>query len=216
MGTIHTRNKARLTITAGRNFLNMGILSAQVSFEQGEDGYVTIGKLPYKFEILEYSWEGATYKSVSTTTSQNQAKGKNNGKEKRTGRLSGAVLGTVLFPGIGTIAGAALGTEKKSKGKSDMTTVGNEVTSEQQIEVDSNATMKLRNVDTREEFTIGFLCNTKTDVQIRNFHIRKDPSMQGKLGAQKDSIQLLKEYKELLDMGVITQEEFMQKKNELL
>lgn len=216
MGLFANQNKVILTITAGKNFLNMGFLSSVISFTQQDDGYIVIGKLPSKYEILEYNWDGAEYENVSTTTNTSQTKGKNKEKEKRTGRVTGAVVGTLLLPGVGTLAGAALGTGKKSKGKDKSKTIGNTVTSDKEVEVDSHATMKLRNVDTGEVFVIGFLCNTKIDVQLQNFNISKQSASPESVNEQKSSVQLLKEYKELWDMGVITEEEFMQKKKELL
>ncbi len=216
MGLFSNQNRVTITITAGKKFLNMGFLSSAISFTQEDDGYITIGKLPSKYEILEYDWDGAKYEDVSKTTSISQTKGKNKEKEKRTGRIAGAVVGTFLVPGVGTLAGAALGTGKKEKGKDKSKTVNNTITSDKEVEIDSNATMKLRNIDTGEVFVIGFLCNTKIDVQLQNFNILKRATFQESVNEQKSSVQLLKEYKELWDMGVITEEEFMKKKKELL
>lgn len=216
MGLFTNENKITLTITSGKKFLNMGMLSLSISLVQGDDGYITIGKLPSKYEILEYSWSGPEYKTVSTTTTTNETKGKNKGKEKRKGRLTGAVVGTLLAPGVGTLAGAALGTGKKTKGKNHSKTVGNAVTTDKEVETDSNATMKLRNMDTGEEFFIGFLCNIRTDIQLQNFKISTRAASTKNVSNQKNAVELLKEYKELLDMGIITEEEFESKKRELL
>ena len=42
------------------------------------------------------------------------------------------------------------------------------------------------------------------------------PSNQESTMAQKNNIELIKQYKELLDMGAITQEEYEEKKKDLL
>ena len=48
------QNRVTITITAGKKFLNMGFLSSAISFTQEDDGYITIGKLPSKYEILDF------------------------------------------------------------------------------------------------------------------------------------------------------------------
>ena len=116
----------------------------------------------------------------------------------------------------GAVAGAAIGTGKKTKGKNNSTTTGTTTTTSDNIEVDSYASMKMRNVETNQVNTIGFYCSSNIDMQLKSFNISKSSDAVENVRNQKTSVELLKDYKELLDSGIITQEEFNQKKTELL
>lgn len=110
--------------------------------------------------------------------------------------------------GMGAIIGNSLGVAG-SKGKSQSTTTD--------IEVSSNATLKFRNIKTGNTFVIGFSCNSKIDIQLQNFGVPSNKAtFTNQVLQQKSTVELLKEYKELLDMEIITEEEFMEKKRELL
>ena len=141
---------------------------------------------------------------------------------KRKGRLAGAVIGTAATavtlgnPVVGAAVGAAVGTGKKTKGKNNSTTTGTATTTSDNIEVDSYASMKMRNVETNQINTIGFYCSSNIDMQLKSFNISKSSDASENVRNQKTSVELLKDYKELLDSGIITQEEFNQKKTELL
>ena len=82
--------------------------------------------------------------------------------------------------------------------------------------MDSYASMKMRNIETNQINTIGFRCSSNIDMQLKSFNISKSSDAVENVRNQKTSVELLKEYKELLDSGIITQEEFDQKKSELL
>ena len=218
MALFNQNKKVNLIITSGKQFFNKGLFSTNIiSLQKDENGNILLGNLPGKFEVLEYSWEGARYQMVSNTVSHDKGKTKNKGKEKRTGHLTGAVVGTLLFPGVGTAIGAAVGTGKKNKGETKHNNTGTQNTITKETEIKSNATMRFRNLDTGESFVIGFQCDSKLDAELQNFCIpkNKEDFAEG-VSQQKSNVELLKEYKELLDMGIITQDEFMQKKKELL
>lgn len=60
----------------------------------------------------------------------------------------------------------------------------------------------------------GFRANVKEDFVSQT--VEKAKSMVADLGSKPDAAAELKKYKELLDMGAITEEEFEAKKKELL
>lgn len=217
MALFDTSKKIYLTVTSGKQFLNMGIFSTAISMKKDEYGNIFLGNLQNKFEILEYNWEGARYQTTTNTISNETTKGTSKEKEHRKGRVAGAVIGTMLLPGVGTAIGASLGTGKKSKGKTNSDRTGTSSVTTSNVEVKSNATLKFRNLDTGEVFVIGIRCDSKTDAELQNFCIpRNMGNYAAEVSQQKSNVKLLKEYKELLDMGIITEDEFQKKKQELL
>lgn len=201
-----------LEITSGQKELNMGLLSTTVVIRENADGQIYFDKLNGFYEIVDYAWEGPKYKTLTTTSSQTTHAGKD--KAKRKGGLGGAVVGTLLLPGVGTAIGYAMTNKKVTNHKGKENT--NVVTNENTVEVKSNAKLTLRNLETGASFVIGFTCDTKLDAELMNFPIARRANSEQALGQQKSSVELLKDYKELLDSGVITVEEFNAKKRELL
>lgn len=206
----------RLRVISGKESFNLPSHKTPFVLKQWEDGYVTIADTSEKYIPMDYEWNGPEYRTVEKTTTASHTKGTSKEKTKRKGRLTGAVVGTVLAPGVGTVVGAAVGTGKKTKGKNNSTTTGTATTTSDNIEVDSYASMKLRNIETDQINTIGFYCSSNIDMQLKSFNISKSSDAVENVRNQKTSVELLKDYKELLDSGIITQEEFDQKKSELL
>ena len=205
-----------LNVISGKETFGLKSKYSAFSIKQWDDGFVTVADGFEKYELFDYAWNGPEYKAVTTTTSTSKTKGNTKEKTGRKGRLTGAVVGTVLAPGIGTVVGAAVGTGKKSKGKNNSTTTGNTTTTSNNVEVDSIASVKFRNIETEQISTVGFYCNSVLDMQLKSFNIVSKGEVADNVKMQKNSVELLKEYKKLLDSGVITQEEFIQKKAELL
>ena len=206
----------RLRVISGKESFDLPSRKTPFLLRQWKDGYVTIADMPEKYTLMDYEWNGPEYRTVEKTTTTSHTKGKSKEKTKRRGHLAGAVVGTAIAPGVGTIVGAAVGTGKKTKGKNNSTTTGTATTTSDNIEVDSYATMKMRNVETNQINTIGFYCSSNIDMQLKSFNISKSSDAVENVRNQKTSVELLKDYKELLDSGIITQEEFEQKKIELL
>ena len=206
----------KLRVISGKESFDLPSHKTPFLLRQWKDGYVTIADMPEKYTLMDYEWNGPEYRTVEKTTTTSRTKGKNKEKTKRRGHLTGAVVGTVIAPGVGTIVGAAVGTGKKTKGKNNSTTTGTATTTSDNIEVDSYASMKMRNVETNQVNTIGFYCSSNIDMQLKSFNISKSSDAVENVRNQKTSVELLKDYKELLDSGIITQEEFNQKKTELL
>ena len=206
----------RLRVISGKESFDLPSRKTPFLLRQWKDGYVTIADMPEKYTLMDYEWNGPEYRTVEKTTTTSRTKGKSKEKTKRRGHLTGAVIGTAIAPGVGTIVGAAVGTGKKTKGKNNSTTTGTATTTSDNIEVDSYASMKMRNVETNQVNTIGFYCSSNIDMQLKSFNISKSSDAVENVRNQKTSVELLKDYKELLDSGIITQEEFNQKKTELL
>lgn len=206
----------RLRVISGKESFDLPSRKTPFLLRQWKDGYVTIADMPEKYTLMDYEWNGPEYRTVEKTTTTSRTKGKNKEKTKRRGHLTGAVIGTAIAPGVGTIVGAAVGTGKKTKGKNNSTTTGTATTTSDNIEVDSYASMKMRNVETNQVNTIGFYCSSNIDMQLKSFNISKSSDAVENVRNQKTSVELLKDYKELLDSGIITREEFNQKKTELL
>ena len=206
----------RLRVISGKESFGLPSHKTPFLLRQWKDGYVTIADMPEKYTLMDYEWNGPEYRTVEKTTTTSHTKGKNKEKTKRRGHLTGAVIGTAIAPGVGTIVGAAVGTGKKTKGKNNSTTTGTATTTSDNIEVDSYASMKMRNIETNQVNTIGFYCSSNIDMQLKSFNISQSSDIVENVRNQKTSVELLKDYKELLDSGIITQEEFEQKKSELL
>lgn len=214
MGLFDNSVKVNLTITSGKAYLKMGILSTSIAMKKVASGNVTFGNAPEEYAILDYNWDGPRYKEVVSSVTNQKTKHKGKEKEQRKGRVTGAVIGTLLFPGVGTVIGASLGTGKKTVGKEKEKSTGKENVTSENVETASNATMRLQNIETGETFTIGFSCTSAIDAELQNFYT--PPEQEPTVSDQSNIVDLLKGYKELLDAGIITEEEFIEKKNELL
>lgn len=203
-----------LTLTAGKKELGLGLLSSSVVMRQNEDGYIYFDTLPgHQFEIVEFNWEGPKYDTVSENDSSSRAKG---GVRKHTG-IGGALVGSVLLPGIGTAVGYKIGKNKVSgRGKKDT----HSVSKNSEVEVATPASIRLIDVtDGNKKIVIGFQCDSKLNTELQNFNMRSQeeaPSASEQIQSESDAIELLKKYKELLDAGVVSEEEFLAKKQQLL
>ena len=111
---------------------------------------------------------------------------------------------------------AAIGKKKKKKEK----TKGHKTTNSQQIEkkVENStvAFLTLISIDTKKVYKISFKCNTKLDATLRCFDIVTPDTKESIVIDTQKSLEGIKALKELLDMGAITQEEFNNKKTQLL
>ena len=196
-------------VKSGKQFLNMGPLTSSITIRQNADGNIYFDKVDGFFEITDYQWEGPRYKTVATTNSTEKSKE----KTKKKGGLGGAVVGTMVAGPIGTAVGFAATRKKDKKGEKE----DNTIASEEEVETKSNAKMTLRNLSTGESFTIGFLCDSKIDGDLSNFNMNTQRTVTtSEVTQQKSKVELMKEYKDLLDAGIINEEEFAQKKKEML
>jgi len=208
---------ATLELTSGKQAISDNFLSNTVKmFNGAEPKRVYFGKADStQFDIVNYIWSGAQYREKFVTDEVAQR----NGKEKRGGHVAGALIGSLIAPGVGTIIGGLHGTHKNSSS----TAVGHSESHVEREEIDTTATMVLRNVSTGQQITIGFRCNTAIDAKIRNLipgltserSVNQSRAKKAEI-TTKDSLEEIKKLKELLDLGAISQEEYDKKKKQLL
>lgn len=186
---------------------------------QREDGTVFFNlNKNDNFTIIDYAWGGSQYDTISSGTNVTNAQEQTSGKSGK--MATGAIIGTMLMPGVGTAVGAAIGAGGKKKKRSNSVSNVNTVT--KQVEIKTPATLKFRNNVTGEIIGITFQCDSLIDSQIRCFNIEKEPEQPKQAVVEHISkkelnpYEELKSLKELLDAGIISQEEFDKKKSDIL
>lgn len=203
---------------------------ANCMMHQKPDGTVLFGyNTVNTYRLVSYEWSGPQYNTITkSNTSGTEIK---KGKAGKIG--AGAVIGGLAGP-AGMAIGAAMGAG--SKGQKNIQS--NTTSVSQQIEIPTPATIKLKNTSTGEVFGLTFNCTTQLDAKIRAFNFDSEPYVtstpeptpaslpewhapQDSVGPQNsqpstDPYEEIKKLKELLDMDVITQEEFDSKKKQLL
>lgn len=205
-----------LKLTGGKDAVSKNAFSSNIRmfFNTGLPGIIWFDYNTKKeYEVLEYTWSGPRYQDVmiQNNDSSTQTRG------GRKGRLAGAIIGTILMPGLGTVIGAAVGTGKKE----DSNTRGQTISHVETREVPVNAYMKLRDLERDQLVNISFECTSEMDVRIRNnitlnleqgAYIEFDqPELLPEPESEpetKDVISQLKELKALLDDGAISKEEY--------
>lgn len=211
-----------LDLIAGRNDIpkDRGVARHRMYFEESFPGIVWFEKNRLKeYEVVDYRWEGPRYQDVMIQdhTANTETRG------KRKGRLAGAVIGTILLPGVGTVIGAAVGTGRKEV--SD--TRGRTRSHIETQEVPAMAEMRLRDIDMDEYVRIRFNCTADLDARIRNNitvnleeplyidHTETAYLPEPEEKPEKDLFAQIRELKALLDEGAITQEEYEMLKKKL-
>lgn len=142
--------ETKITLPASNQF------TSSTTIRKTVDGQYYIGlysEEPVLYEFENFSFSGSTIIERTTTTGKTKQKG------KKASTLAGAVLGTALAPGVGTIVGGMVGASGKKKGTINSTSVTT------QEEKPGSASVLLRNIVTGEIKTIS----TKlTQVQANN------------------------------------------------
>ncbi|RGY87051.1 SHOCT domain-containing protein [Streptococcus anginosus] len=149
------------------------------------------------------------FESVKEVTST-----KSKGKEKRKGVMTRAAVGTILMPGVGTLAGA-LTAKKQSTGESEAVT-------SQQV---TRTIVLTRDDPFKTVLNVPY--NAELEVKLRSIldenlsqtapveQIPEAPQVEQTASSVSVADELMK-LKELLDAGVLTQEEFTAQKQRLL
>ena len=216
-------NKSMLQIKNGREKIGVNF-TGLTEMIQNEEGLIFFNKKePIYFELLEYAFDGAIYNTVVESKQNGLSVTKEKNKSKKKAQLrkivGGAILGTMLFPGIGTLAGAYVGGKNRDKKKEKNNSVTEDsyrvIKTQKRVEVPSTAMLKLKNITTSEKFSIQIVCDSSKNAQLINFKI-KNPTPTSLVDISKSNVEQIKEYKELLDLDIINQEEFNKKKVEIL
>lgn len=199
----------QLSLTSGGNFISCPPGLCMMS--QRQDGSVYFGTNTNRnYRLISYNWSGPLFDT--TTLSNTNGQEITNGKAGKIG--VGAVVGTMIAPGVGTAVGAAMGAGSKGKKSHSASTI----TNVKQIENKTPATLKMRCIETGEIFGISFQCNSEIDVKLKLFQFDGEEKTSDSVAFidSIDSLDKIKKLKELLDIGAITAEEFEQKKQQLL
>jgi hypothetical protein len=187
--------------------------SSVATMYQRPDGTVYFNRnASIRYILLDYMWSGPRFNTITNTVSNTNTTSKTKGKSGK--MAAGAVVGTLLLPGVGTAVGAAVGAGGKKKKNSQSITTNNTV--QQSRELNTPATLRLKNIESNEYISIVISCNTVIDSQIKCFQFMTEQSKTELVKDTTDSLKGIKALKELLDMGAITQEEFETKKKRLL
>ena len=215
-----------IDVVAGRDILNMGKYDKSIIMHQNSEGYIYFDTLPdYYFTLNGYEWDGPVYRTVTKSNEISITKRRGKETTRRKGGLGGALIGTMIMPGVGTAIGYAKTSKKVARSKGKDRTNTNTITNEDQVEVDGRATIHLMNAYDYTTFSIGIKCNSNIDVELDRFDWsaaypddeKEELELENvKVNNENERITLLKQYKDLLDSGIITQEEFDKKKEELL
>lgn len=158
------------------------------------------------FKIIDFQWAGM--KSETRVSSHSVAE--TSGKTKRKGRFIGAAVGTIIAPGAGTLIGAMHGT---GNNKLNSHTETSSYSSSTVREVPSKASITIEFKDSRKE-VIHFRCMSATANILLSYVTENE--MENSCTDDSDNINKIKQLKELLDIGAITQDEYDAKKNDLL
>lgn len=149
------------------------------------------------------------FESVKEVTST-----KSKGKEKRKGVMTRAAVGTILMPGVGTLAGA-LTAKKQSTGESESVT-------SQQV---TRTIVLTRDDPFKAVLNVPY--NAELEVKLRSIlaenlsqtapieQVAEVPQVEQPASSISVADELMK-LKELLDAGILTEEEFTVQKQRLL
>lgn len=106
----------------------------------------------------------------------------------------------------------------KSKSRGTSQTKGSSTSNSHEftnnVEKDTNATLSFKDLESGKIYKLSFKCNRNLDAKIRCFNL--DESREDVIKDTSLSVEGFKALKELLDIGVITQEEFDLKKKQIL
>ena len=152
----------RLDVIGGKERVAPTLLRRDLylNYSLSMPGIVWFERNGTEYEVVDYRWDGPRYQDmvIQETTGKSSFDLSN-----RKGRVAGAVIGTILAPGIGTVIGAAVGTGKKDKdlGRRTVSHIETE-------EVPVVAYMFLRDLDNDDIVTLSFECTSALDAQLRN------------------------------------------------
>ena len=168
------------------------------------------------YKIISYDWKGPDYEFMTTCNTKGSENSETTKKGKAGKMATGALIGTVLFPGVGTVVGAAIGAGGKGKSKTQSMNESSTQQLQKRVEKNNTAIIKLQRINDGIIFPITIVCNSNINSQIQCYNIEKNSSVSSTSKEMTDALKGIKALKELLDMGAISQEEFDTKKKQLL
>ena len=203
-----------ITMTFGYKELGIGANSTLRQKIGGETYFNFDDSILYK--ITGYEWEGPSYELMTSSNTRGTENSLTTKKGKSGKMTTGAIIGTFLLPGVGTVVGAAIGAGGKGTSKTQTTNESSTEQIQKHVEKNNTAIIRLQRMNDGANFSITIICNSNIDSQIRCYNIEKQASVSSTSKEMTDALKGVKALKELLDMGAITQEEFDVKKKQLL
>lgn len=212
--------KSQLNIIHGKKLIDTELIPVMY---QLSDGRIIFNKNnPNFYELISIEFQGAKVRTVTTSKTKQNKKDDRKSKTKKNGKsgrvVLGGVIGTMLLPGVGSFIGASAGA--LGKGKSNTihsggvtSNVVNSSTSKD-IEEKSETFISLKNISSKQTISLTVKTDTNDYQKLKSFSIVKTVANEEKV--ENDIFEELKKYKELMDLGIISDEEFNNKKKELL
>lgn len=192
-------------------------LSKYATLRQKNDGTVYFNYDDnVQYRLVGYEWNGPVYEHIVSTNSHDNYSSETVKKGKSGKMAAGALIGTALMPGVGTIVGAAIGAGGKSKSNTKANATSNGQQISKQVEQKGNAIIHLHSISSNSFHSLMFVCDSAIDSKMRFFQVDQTKTTSEMTKEITDSLKGIKALKELLDMGAITQEEFDSKKQQLL
>lgn len=164
MSTRMEELKIKILLTSGRQAFHLGFYEKYIVLRVNDKNFIYFDDIEGLYKVTNFEWAGIKYDSVSSTNADEKQKG----SIKRGGRLTGALVGTAIMPGVGTMVGAMIGNgNKKTKNR----TRSNETTVNSEREAASPAFMTIYDPSENVELTFGFDCDSKMYGDLMNvFH----------------------------------------------
>lgn len=167
------RNSKSVRIVPTFGHKELGLSSLGFTIHQRSDGTVYFNdNTAVLFDLIDYEWGGPIYneKTITTEKSKKNSETIKKGKALKIG--VGAIAGNFVGGPIGAVVGGAMGAG--SKGKSNTAEFGKkDITSDQTvIEVDTEAVLAFRNMETQNIYKISFKSNTTLDSKIKCFNFK--------------------------------------------
>lgn len=195
----------------------LGLPASGFAMSQKFDGEIYFNNDTRVFYSLTgYQWSGPVYDFVTNRVEQNTSINQTSTNSKALKIGIGAVLGNAVAGSIGAAVGTAMGAGSKKKSKTVSAGSANTMQTSYSVEKNSSALITLKNRDNNKIYRLSFNCNSSLDAQIKCFDFSIEQTKQALVADTSMSLKGIKALKELLDMGAITQEEFEQKKRQLL
>ncbi len=217
---VYDVSKLEVEMLSGKEDVGAGNGAKQaIYYDDGVPGIIWFRRSGGReYEVLEYDWSGPRFTDVMIQDNQTST----NTFSKRKGRVAGALIGTILMPGIGTVIGAAVGTGRKETA----TTSGQAMSHIETREVPAVARMRLRDLDTDEIFSVSFMCDSSLDTRIRNtvaanlepldvIEYEERPLLEEPVRKPDDILEQISRLKNLLDAEAISREEYETLKKKL-
>ncbi len=198
-------------------YKELGLSHDGFFIRQKESGEAYFNNDTRTFYILtEYKWDGPEFDSVTNRSDSQNSFSNTIEKSKGVTKGKGFGIGAVISP-----FGIAGGRSKQISRNHGSSVVAGNISSNSiersgDVEKSTNATLSLKCVDDGKIYQLVFRCCREIDAIIKCFDFEYKQTKDDIIAYTSKSLEGIKALKELLDMGAITQEEFMKKKKELL